>query len=61
VAKAAAKKTSTVSAEHAARFAALFRGLDGVRGTHGEPELDENGVKWTIKKTARTLREQITG
>lgn len=37
---------------------ALFRGLDGVHGTHGEP--NQEGLKWAIKKTARTLREPVT-
>jgi hypothetical protein len=36
----------------------LFRGLDGVHGTHGEP--NQEGIKWAIKKTARTLREPVT-
>lgn len=36
----------------------LFRGLDGVHGTHGTPHLE--GIKWAIKKTARTLREPVT-
>lgn len=38
----------------------LFRGHDGVHGTHGEPELDSNGLKWGIKKTADTRREPAT-
>lgn len=34
----------------------LFRGSETIHGTHGEPVLDDTGVKWAIKKTARTLR-----
>jgi hypothetical protein len=42
------------------RMMSLFAGLEDVHGTHGLPELDENGVKWGIKKTARTVREPVT-
>ena len=42
------------------RMMDLFEGSEVLHGTHGEPELDENGVKWNIKKTARTLRGPAT-
>jgi len=42
------------------RIIELFRGSNTYYGTHGEPELDENGVKWGIKKTARTLKGKTT-
>lgn len=42
------------------RIAALFEGSETLHGTHGLPELDENGVKWGIKKTARTLKGPAT-
>jgi hypothetical protein len=38
----------------------LFAGRDGVHGTHGEPDISANGLKWEIKRTARTLREPVT-
>lgn len=42
------------------RLMALFAGLDNVHGTHGTPKLDANGVKWSIKNSAKTLREPVT-
>lgn len=36
----------------------LFRGMEGAHGTHGPP--DRDGLKWTIKRTAKTLREPVT-
>lgn len=42
----------------AARMMALFSGLENVHGTHGTP--DKEGLKWGIKRTARTLREPVT-
>jgi hypothetical protein len=42
------------------RFATLFRGNERAHGTHGVPEKDPNGLKWTIKSTARTVREPVT-
>jgi hypothetical protein len=42
----------------AQRMMQLFAGLDSAHGTHGEP--DRDGLKWTIKRTARTLREPVT-
>lgn len=37
------------------RLAALFDGHQGAHGTHGTPDRDPDGLKWTIKKTARTI------
>lgn len=37
---------------------ALFAGFSGAHGTHGEPVQD--GLKWAIKTTARTVREPVT-
>lgn len=42
----------------AERMMVLFQGLEGIHGTHGVP--DREGMKWGIKKTARTLRESAT-
>lgn len=42
------------------RFLELFEGSETLHGTHGLPELDENGVKWGIKRTARTLKGPAT-
>ncbi len=44
----------------AQRIMALFAGFEGQHGTHGEPDLDPNGVKWSIKRTARTIKKVIT-
>ncbi len=38
----------------------LFAGYEGQHGTHGVPDLDPNGVKWGIKRTARTLKQPVT-
>jgi hypothetical protein len=38
----------------------LFQGSESMHGTHGEPERDDNGVKWAIKRTARTLKGPAT-
>lgn len=38
----------------------LFAGNEGHYGTHGTPDLDPNGVKWTIKRTAKTLKGPTT-
>jgi hypothetical protein len=38
----------------------LFAGSETTHGTHGTPCLDDTGVKWAIKKTARTIREPVT-
>src|ERR1700735_1908853 len=37
---------------------ALFAGFTSAHGTHGEPVQD--GLKWAIKPTARTVREPVT-
>jgi len=42
------------------RIFELFEGSETLHGTHGEPDLDENGVKWAIKRTARTLKGPAT-
>lgn len=39
---------------------ALFAGSETHSGTHGIPDLDPNGVKWTIKRTAKTLKVPVT-
>ena len=44
----------------AQRIYELFSGTETYHGTHGEPDLDENGVKWNIKRTARTLKGGAT-
>lgn len=44
----------------AQRFHELFEGSETLHGTHGEPDLDDNGVKWGIKRTARTLKGPAT-
>lgn len=51
------KKTKTLRA-HVEKMAKLFAGHKNVRGTHGEPK--RNGLKWEIKTTAKTLREEVT-
>lgn len=42
------------------RLAALFAGYEAAHGTHGMPERDINGLKWSIKKTAKTLATAAT-
>ena len=42
----------------AERMMALFAGFASAHGTHGEPVQD--GLKWAIKTTARTVREPVT-
>lgn len=42
------------------RLMALFEGCAGAHGTHGTPEKDPDGLKWNIKRTARTLRQPVT-
>lgn len=39
---------------------ALFAGYEGQHGTHGVPDLDPNGLKWAIKKTAKTIKQAVT-
>lgn len=47
---ASSSKTTTLE-----RLMVLFGGSDKAHGTHGAPERDVDGLKWSIKKTARTL------
>lgn len=44
----------------AIRFMALFQGSETASGTHGVPERDPDGLKWSIKRTAKSMREPIT-
>lgn len=37
----------------------LFLGNESHHGTHGEPVLDENGLKWNIRSTARTVKSPV--
>lgn len=39
----------------AERMLALFEGFDLAHGTHGEPHQEGEGLKWAIKKTAKTV------
>lgn len=39
---------------------ALFEGFSSAHGTHGLPEKDPEGLKWNIKRTAKTLRQPVT-
>lgn len=39
---------------------ALFDGYKSASGTHGEPNRDANGIKWSIKKTAKTVSMPVT-
>lgn len=46
---------------HAERMMALFRGFGGAHGTHGLTDKNQSkGGKLEIKKTARTIREDVT-
>lgn len=46
---------------HAERMIVLFRGFGGAHGTHGTTDQNASkGGKLEIKKTARTIREQVT-
>ncbi len=50
-----------MSRTHAERFMSLFRGFSGAHGTHGTTDQNSaKGGKLEIKKTARTIREQVT-
>jgi len=44
----------------AQRIADLFAGSETTSGTHGTPYLDDTGVKWAIKKVAKTLKLPVT-
>lgn len=39
---------------------ALFRGNEDHHGTHGTPQLDDTGLKWGIRSTARTVKAPVT-
>lgn len=53
------RKKSTTAADSgvdvAERMMALFDGYALASGTHGMPKRDPNGLKWSIKETAKTL------
>lgn len=38
----------------------LFAGFETEHGTHGTPDLDPNGLKWAIKRTATTVKKPVT-
>lgn len=38
----------------------MFEGFNGAHGTHGMPDKEPDGLKWTIKRTARTVRAPVT-
>jgi len=42
------------------RLMKLFEGFTQAHGTHGTPERDPEGLKWNIKRTAATLRQEVT-
>ena len=44
----------------AQRMMDIFAGNEGQHGTHGVPDLDPNGYKWSIKRTARTIKKPVT-
>lgn len=46
--------------ELAKKMMQLFSGYVSAHGTHGTPDRDPGGVKWSIKRTALTLREPVT-
>lgn len=46
---------SKISDKSVDRIATLFAGYSKASGTHGVPEREPNGLKWSIKKTAKTL------
>lgn len=47
-------------ASPAQRIMTLFEGYAGQHGTHGVPDLDPNGLKWGIKRTAKTVKQPVT-
>ena len=49
-----------MSEDTISRLMALFDGFSSAHGTHGVPEKDPDGLKWNIKKTAKTLRQPVT-
>jgi hypothetical protein len=42
------------------KLMSLFAGSERAHGTHGAPERDPDGLKWNIKRTARTLPGEAT-
>jgi hypothetical protein len=46
--------------EAVSRLMKLFEGFQGASGTHGVPEKDTEGLKWSIKSTAKTVRQPVT-
>ena len=54
------RTTTSDQPQISTRFATLFAGREDAHGTHREPTLDDNGVKWNIKSTADTLRKRVT-
>lgn len=38
----------------------LFAGSERAHGTHGTPERDPDGLKWSIKRTAKTILSEAT-
>lgn len=54
------KKSKTPQSSIAERMHALFAGYSRASGTHGEPNRDPNGLKWAIKKTAKTINSGPT-
>jgi hypothetical protein len=42
------------------RLMALFEGFASMHGTHGTPDLDPNGLKWSIKRTASTVKVPVS-
>src|SRR5216683_1202358 len=48
------------SLSDAARLMSLFRGNSDYHGTHAEPEFEEDKNKWSIKSTAKTIRDPVS-
>lgn len=49
-----------MTVQTAKKLMELFQGSATASGTHGVPEKDLDGLKWNIKRTARTLRMPVT-
>lgn len=43
----------------AQRIMDLFAGYEGQHGTHGVPDLDADKLKWSIKRTAKTVNQSV--
>lgn len=56
----AATKKTTAPEEDVRRLAFLFEGFRQSHGTHGAPDRDPEGLKWNIKRSARTLHTPPT-